>query len=92
MNLYRNLLKIWIGIVSLAGFVTGWIFIARASELETVTYVGNTAITMPVLQPIPTVDGLAGEQLTTSNVQTFTVNTVVQQQQTFTQPMRTGGS
>ena len=91
MNLYRNLLKIWIGIVSIAGFITGWVFIAQASELESVTYVGNTAVSMPELQPIPTVDGLAGETLTTSNVQTFTVNTTVQQQ-SFTQPMRTGGS
>ena len=91
MNLYRNLLKIWISIVSLAGFVMGWVFISQASELENVTYVGNTAVTMPELQPIPTVDGLAGETLTTSNVQSFTVNTVVQQQ-TFTQPMMTGGS
>ncbi|MFN8434525.1 MAG: hypothetical protein U0V18_10910 [Anaerolineales bacterium] len=91
MNLYRNLLKIWISIVSLAGFVMGWVFISQASELENVTYVGNTAITMPELQPIPTVDGLAGETLMTSNVQSFTVNTVVQQQ-TFTQPMMTGGS
>lgn len=91
MNLYRNLLKIWISIVSLAGFVMGWVFISQASELENVTYVGNTAVTMPELQPIPTVDGLAGETLMTSNVQSFTVNTVVQQQ-TFTQPMMTGGS
>lgn len=91
MNLYRTLLKFWIGIVSVVGFVTGWVFIPQASELETVTYVGNTAVSMPELQPIPTVEGLAGETLTTSNVQTFTVNPVVQQQ-SFTQPMRTGGS
>lgn len=90
MKLYRTLLKIWIGMVSLAGFVTGWIFIARATEVETVTYVGNTVVNMPELQPLPTVEGLTGEPLTVSNVQTFTVNPVVQQ--TFTQPMRTGGS
>jgi len=71
------------------GFVAGWSFIARAAELDSVTYIGNTAVSMPNLPPIPTVEGLAANGQTVENVQMFTVNV---QPQTFTQPMRTGGS
>lgn len=90
MNLYRTFLKLWIALASLVGFVAGWSFIARAAEMDNVTYVGNTTVTMPNLPPIPIVEGLAANGQTVENVQTFTVN--VQPQTTSTQPLRTGGS
>ncbi len=92
MNAYRNLFRIWIAAASFVGFITGWVFIARAAETEAVRHIGNTAVTMPNLPPVPTVEGLAGNPLTIDNVQTFTVNPVTQSQQSFSQPMRTGGS
>jgi len=91
MNIYRKLLRGWITLTSIIGFVGGWVFIARATEIETVTYVGQTAVTMPELEPIPTVNGLAGNPLSVSNVQTFTFSQSTSQQ-SFSPPMRTGGS
>ena len=89
MNLYRKLLRVWVAVSSVIGFVMGWVFIARATETETVTYVGDTTVNMPELAPMPTVEGLTGESLTINDVQTFTVTS---SQQSFSPPMRTGGS
>ena len=46
MNIYRKLLRWWIALTSVVGFVGGWVYIARATEVGTVTYIGNTAVTM----------------------------------------------
>ncbi|HNA90484.1 MAG TPA: hypothetical protein PK989_14315 [Anaerolineales bacterium] len=91
MNIYRKLLRWWIALTSVVGFVGGWVYIARATEVGTVTYIGNTAVTMPDLEPIPAVEGLAGNQLSVNTVQTFTFSQSASQQ-SFSPPMRTGGS
>ncbi|HMZ08629.1 MAG TPA: hypothetical protein PK078_13515 [Anaerolineales bacterium] len=90
MNIYRQILKIWITVTSVIGFVAGWVFLSRAAELEEITTIGNTAINMPEMPSLPTLDGSVTDTSNPGNVQSFTVNTAPQTN--FTQPMRTGGS
>jgi hypothetical protein len=88
MNISRNLLRIWLTITSLIGFVAGWIFLSHTVESETATQVGNTSVDMPELQAIPT---LNTQSSGSNNVQTFSVNPN-SQQQSFSPGFRTGGS
>jgi hypothetical protein len=89
MNVYRKAIRIWLAIASFIGFIAGWVFLSHTVETKTVTYVGNTAVEMPALQAIPTVQGL-NTNSSVNNVQTFTLNT--KSQSLFAPSMRTGGS
>jgi hypothetical protein len=92
MNAVRKLLRIWLTVASFIGFIAGWIFLSHTTTTTSVTYVGNTAVQMPALQAIPTVEGINGNSAL-NNVQTFTVNTNTSAFQSFfSSPLRTGGS
>lgn len=88
MNISRKLLRIWLTISSLIGFVAGWIFLSHTAEAKTVNQVGNTTVQMPEIQPIPTLNSQSSGG---NNVQTFSVNPNPPQQ-SFSPEFRTGGS
>ena len=88
MTVSRRLLRIWLTISSMIGFVAGWIFLSHTVRTETVTQVGNTSVNMPEIQPIPT---LSTRRSGVNNGQTFTVNPNPPQQ-SFSPSFRTGGS
>jgi len=87
MNVYKKILRIWITVTSFIGFLVGWVFLSRTTEPATVTYVGNTVVTMPEIQAIPAL-GDTSNNTNSENVQFFTVNVAPQSSPTF----RTGGS
>jgi len=92
MNAYRKFLRIWLTVSSFIGFIAGWVFLSHTVETKTVTTIGNTTVSMPALQAIPTVQGLT-QNSAINNVQSFTVNTNISQGWSlFSPPMRTGGS
>jgi len=88
MNAYKKILRIWITITSSIGFLVGWVFLSRTTEPETVTYVGNTVVTMPEIQAIPAL-GDTSNNTDSGNVQFFTVNVAPQ---SSSPTFRTGGS
>ena len=88
MNISRKLLRIWLTISSVIGFVAGWIFLSHTVDTKTVNQVGNTTVDMPAIQPIPT---LNAQSSSGNNLRTFTVNPNPPQQ-SFSPSFRTGGS
>lgn len=88
MNANRKILKIWLTISSLVGFVGGWVFLSHTVDPNSVTSIGNTKITMPDFQEIPSVNGL-NQNTGIGDVQTFSINP---SQPSFTPQLRTGGS
>lgn len=92
MNIYRKLLRIWIAFASFIGFLTGWVFLARTSDTEVVTNTNTNTVEMLTLPPIPSIDGIANQNLDTNSVQRFTFNQSTQTQQLFAPMLRTGGS
>lgn len=88
MNVSRKLLRIWLTISSVIGFVAGWIFLSHTVETEKVTQVGNTRVEMPDIQTIPT---LSTQGSGLNNGQTFSINPNPPQQ-SFSPGFRTGGS
>jgi len=88
MNAYKKVLRIWITITSFIGFLVGWVFLSRTTEPDTVTYVGNTVVTMPEIQAIPAL-GDTSNNTGSGNVQFFTVNVAPQ---SSSPTFRTGGS
>ncbi len=91
MNTSRKLLKIWLTITSVIGFVMGWFFLSHTTDIKTVT-VGNTTVNIPALQAIPTLQSVAPNSAN-NNVQNFTLNPNTSQAPSFFSPrLRTGGS
>jgi|WetSurMetagenome_2_1015567.scaffolds.fasta_scaffold1021364_2 hypothetical protein len=86
MNISRKLIRIWLTISSVIGFVAGWIFLSHTVEAKTVIQLGNTTIEMPAIPAVPTLSS-AGS----NSVQTFSINPN-QPQQSFAPSFRTGGS
>jgi hypothetical protein len=86
MNISRKLIRIWLTISSVIGFVAGWTFLSHTVEAKTVTRVGNTTVEMSEIQAIPTLGGSGP-----NSVQTFSINPN-QPQQSFSPSFRTGGS
>ena len=86
MSLSRKLIRIWLTISSVIGFVAGWISLSHTVEAKTVTQVGNTTLEMPAIQAIPTLSSSGP-----SSVQTFSINPNLPQQ-SFAPSFRTGGS
>lgn len=91
----KKLLRWWITLSSMIGFLVGWVFVARATEAE---FAGGTGETLSTntqtveglnLPPIPLVGGV--DQV---NVQPITIAPSVQSgsSSSFTPPLRTGGS
>lgn len=88
MNISRKLLRIWLTVSSMMGFVAGWIFLSHTADTTTVQTVGNTTIQMPQIQAIPT---LNAQGSSVNKVQTFSVNPNTMQQSSVP-TFRTGGS
>lgn len=89
MNTYKKALRVWITVSSFFGFIAGWIFLSHTVDSETITQIGNTTVEMPALQAIPTLESVNTDSSWSSSIQNFTI---VQSQQVFSPPMRTGGS
>lgn len=89
MNAYKKILRIWITITSFIGFLVGWVFLSRTAETQTVTYVGNTVVTMPQIQSIPALGDTSTSNTNPGDVQFFTVNVAPQ---SSSPAFRTGGS
>ena len=89
MLIYRKLLRFWLTIASLIGFILGWSFISRTTEPET-TIINTTGQTLTFSMPsIPSVDDLETTTREAKDIQTFTIT----QNQSGSMPqMRTGGS
>ena len=79
MNTYRKLLRIWIALASFVGFFTGWAFLAKTEETETViqTETGTIVVEMPAIPELPSIDGISAEN--SGNVQTFLNRTHTQE-------------
>lgn len=88
MNISQRLLRIWMTIASLIGFVAGWLFLSHTVEAENVKQVGNTTVQMPEIQAIPTLNTQSSGR---NNVQTFSINPN-SPQSSFAPSFRTGGS
>jgi hypothetical protein len=86
MSISRKLVRIWLTISSVIGFVAGWIFLSHTVEAKTVTQVGNTTVEMPDIQAIPTLNNSG-----VGNMQTFSINPNPPQQSSAPS-FRTGGS
>jgi hypothetical protein len=86
MSISRKLIRIWLTISSVVGFVAGWIFLSHTMEAKTVTQGGNTTVEMHNIQAIPTL-GSSGP----NGVQTFSINPNPPQQ-SFAPSFHTGGS
>jgi hypothetical protein len=86
MNVSRKIIRIWLTISSVVGFVAGWIFLSHTVEAGTVTRIGNITVAMPAIQALPTL-GSPGP----GSVRTFTINPNPPQQ-SFAPGFRTGGS
>lgn len=91
MNTSRKFLRLWLTITSFVGFIVGWFFLSHTTDVKTVT-VGNTTVTIPALQAIPTVQSVTSNSAL-NNVQNFTLNPNTSQAPSFFSPqLRTGGS
>jgi hypothetical protein len=101
MKIFRKIINAWLACASLAGFLVGWICLARSGETQPTeaATTSSSTVQMPALQPLPTLTGVQDQ--TTSSVKNFTLNTQVQQSQSafaqtnpssFVPQMRTGGS
>ena len=88
MNISRKLLRVWLTISSVIGFIAGWIFLSHTVDTETVTHVGSTTVNMPDIQPIPTLNTQGSG---VNKVRTFSIN-LNPPQQSFSPGFRTGGS
>jgi hypothetical protein len=86
MNIPRKLLRIWLTVSSLVGFVLGWIFLSQTVEAATPTRVGNTSVNMPDIQAIPT---LSTDSVNSNSLRSFAFRPV---QPSFLPRLRTGGS
>jgi hypothetical protein len=86
MNISRKLLRLWLTISSVIGFVAGWTFLSHTVEAKTVTQIGNTTIQMPDIQAMPTLSSSRS-----NSVQSFSINPNPAQQ-SFGPSFRTGGS
>ena len=86
MNISRKLIRIWLTISSVIGFIAGWIFLSHTVDARTVNHVGNTSVEMPDIQAIPTLSSSSP-----NNVKTFSINPNPPQQ-SFAPSFRTGGS
>ena len=95
MNGLKNLVRWWITLSSMIGFLVGWVFVAQATENEFASSASEAASTNTQtveglnLPPIPSV-GRVNEV----NVQPITIAPSTQSgsSSTFTPPLRTGGS
>lgn len=93
MNIFRKLLRALIAMASLAGFVTGWIFITRSNETASPASANNPVNQMPGMPPLPSLHGRHNQSSSSGSVQTFRVSPSTQQNtQSFAPQMRTGGS
>lgn len=94
MNLYRNALRIWIAVSSLASFLIGWVFLAHINEpaANTFTNTGMTATPLD-LPAIPSVNGLANTNPNSGSVQLFSFEPSTTPSQSATFPgLMTRGS
>lgn len=91
MNTIKKLLRLWLSLASIGGFLGGWAIIANLAEVsEPETASSETSITIE-LPAIPQIDQLVGNTSPqVGAVQTFTLNT--QPSTASAPPMRTGGS
>ena len=91
----KKLLRWWITLSSMIGFLVGWVFVAQATETEFAGGISETLSTNTQaveglnLPPIPLVGGV--DQV---NVQPITIAPSTQSgsSSSFTPPLRTGGS
>jgi hypothetical protein len=89
MKIFKIGLRIWIGAVSLASFLMGWILFAHSGK--PVSILGQSSQPQPVqasqLQPIPTLPPLNDPQLSMQSIQPLP-----QPQMQFQPRLRSGGS
>ncbi len=52
MKLYKNFLRIWIGVVSVASFLAGWVFLAHSGKPVAFGASSNPSNTSNVVQPV----------------------------------------
>ena len=92
MNITKKLLRVWISIVSLGGFLAGWAIIAQTAQNETPQDTTSPAAITIEMPAIPQIDQLVGQAPSQPGaVQNFTINRT-QPPTSFTPQMRTGGS
>ncbi len=56
MKLWKNLIRIWLTLVSLASFLVGWVVIAHAPKPNQFKPVSVSVPAMPKLDPVPSLD------------------------------------
>ena len=89
MNIFKKILKYWLTLSSVAGFLLGWVFVSHSSEAKfsntTAANTGGITALPPVLSLNSLISGNT-QQITT--IQPFTVV----QSSPFQPRLRTGGS
>lgn len=77
MNTYKKIVHIWLSFVSISGFLVGWVFLGRATEMNYVTdTASNTdgnSITVSfapipqIVEPVSAADNGGTVNITTNN-------------------------
>ena len=76
MNIFKKILKYWITLSSIAGFLVGWMFVSKTSESEflTIQPLETNRTETISLPPILSLDSLiSGRRQQIGDVQQFTV-------------------
>ncbi|MBI5964184.1 MAG: hypothetical protein HY863_11965 [Chloroflexi bacterium] len=95
MNGLKKLLRWWITLSSMIGFLVGWVFVAQATETEFANSTSETVSTNTQvieglnLPPIPSIGGV--NQVNAQQI-TIAPSTQSGSSSSFTPPLRTGGS
>jgi hypothetical protein len=93
MNIFKKILKYWITLSSIIGFLVGWIFVSQSSEAKLanakVINSGTNQAEAVTLPPVTSLDSLTGtDSQQVMETQPFTVI----QSTPFQPQLRTGGS
>jgi hypothetical protein len=86
MKSVKNVLRLWIAGVSVAGFLGGWALLAHAPKPVPLLNPVPAVATLPPLQPLPSINSSGQGQLP------FFSQPSISQPRAFAPRLRTGGS
>ncbi len=89
MKLWKNLIRIWLTLVSLASFLVGWVVIAHApkpGQFQPANVLPANVPAMPKLDPVPSLDQVMNSNQ--SQTQNFSQSQPAQSQPAQPQPVQ----
>ena len=95
MNTFKKILRWWITVTSMIGFLVGWVFVANNSETEfaNTANTGSTSTNTQVVDSLnlPAIPSVGSVNEVNNQPFTFSPSTTTSNQQ-FMPGLRTGGS